>query len=112
MIRSFRFVSIGLLTLVAVSAGCGAAPLSPTEVRTLSNAERLWAARSFQDYVFELRRSCFCPVEFFQWSRIEVVGGRVTRVTVIETGADLPPAFWSGFPTVEQIFERIRSSAA
>jgi hypothetical protein len=40
------------------------------------------------------------------------VGGRVTRVTVIETGADLPPAFWSGFPTVEQIFERIRSSAA
>jgi hypothetical protein len=104
--------AVVLLAVVAVAAGCQVRPLSPTEVRSLADAERLWAARGFEDYTFEIRRSCFCPIEFNQWARVDVVGGRVTRVILLDSGAEMPPGHLSWFPTVEQVFESIRTSAA
>ena len=100
-----------LLALVTAALGC-ASPLSPREVRTLGDAERLWAARNFRDYQFELRRSCFCPLEFHQWARVEVASGRVTRVIFVDTGTEVPPAQLSWYPAVEAIFEAIRAAAS
>jgi hypothetical protein len=110
MIRQAHAFRGVLLALVCVTAGC-TRPLSPTEVRSLADAERQWAARSFRDYTFDLRRRCFCPVEFNQWARVEVVAGSVTRVILLE-GGELPSAPLSLFPTIEQIFESIRTAAA
>ena len=103
---AFRIV---LLVLTAAAAGCGANPLTPGEVRALAGAERRWAARGFQDYVFELRRSCFCPLEINQWARVEVVAGRVARGVSLETGAELPLTW---FLTVERVFDAIRTAGA
>jgi Family of unknown function (DUF6174) len=87
-------------------------PLSPRELRALSDAEARWARRGFQDYTFETMRSCFCNPLLTQWARVEVRGGVVARVVILETGADVSPQERGYFPTVEGLFDSIRGSTA
>lgn len=107
-----RALAVIPLTLLLVAAACQAGALSPSEVRSLGAAERRWAARSFQDYVFEFRRNCFCPIEATEWARVEVVAGQVTRAVRVDTGAEFPPGQLSWFPTVEDVFTSIRSTSS
>ena len=99
-----------LLALLGVSlAGCES-PLSPGELRLLAQAEARWEARSFPDYTIEMRQACFCPQEVTQWARLEVRGGRIARVVLLETGAEVPPDKLVYFRTVEQVFASIRQA--
>jgi Family of unknown function (DUF6174) len=97
------------LTLLAASVAACESALSPSELLTLHRAESLWAARSFQDYAIEMREACFCPDVVSQWARVEVVGGQVTRVTVLATGAEVAANERTYFRTVEQLFSLIRA---
>jgi len=85
-------------------------PLSPSELRTLAEAEARWTHRSFQDYSFEIRRSCFCEPSVTQWARVEVLGGVVSRVVLLESGMEVSPEQRGRFPTVEGIFASIRAA--
>jgi hypothetical protein len=96
--------------LVASLSACES-PLSPSELLALSEAEARWARRSFQDYAFEIRRSCFCEPLVTQWAHVEVLGGVVSRVVLLETGAEVSSQERGRFPTVEGIFARIRAAA-
>lgn len=95
----------GLAALLAC-----ATPLAPAELRDLARAEARWAARSFTDYSFETRSACFCPPPATEWARVEVRTGIVTRVVMVETGADVPPEQLAWFPTVEDVFETIHNA--
>jgi len=99
------------LGLFAASLAACESPLSPSELRALAQAEARWAARSFQDYTFEIRRSCFCEPSVTQWARVEVVSDSVSRVLFVEIGIEVPPAEWARYPTVEQVFSRIRTGS-
>ena len=102
-------LTIGPFLVLLASLGACESPLSPYESLALSQAESRWAARSFADYVFETRTSCFCPDVVTQWARVEVAGGQVARVTVVATGLEVTAAERGYFRTVEQVFASIRA---
>ena len=66
---------VPILGCVAAALAACESPLSPAELRALAQAEAQWTARSFQDYVIEVRQACFCPPEVTQWARVEVIAG-------------------------------------
>jgi hypothetical protein len=103
------FTVSGLVVLAASLTACES-PLSLGELRALADAEARWASRGFQDYTFEIRRSCFCEPLITQWARVEVVGGQLTRVVLLEPGEEVPPAQRGRFLTVEQVFTSIRAA--
>jgi len=109
-----RFPSFGLLpaVLLAGSAlGCGS-PLSSDDRHALRIAQAQWAGRDFEDYSFEIRRACFCPPVLNEWARVEVTHGTVTRVIVMSSGEEVPVPERAMFPTVDQVFETIRTTAS
>lgn len=108
MDRSSRRLLAGFLA--ALAAACSSL-LSPTELHELAAAESRWARRPFQDYRFEVVRSCFCDPLATQWARVEVRNGAVSRVVIVESGADVPADRYSWFPTIESVFGSIRSAA-
>ena len=105
---SFRAV---LAVVLPVLWACDS-PLSPRELRALSDAEARWAHRGFQDYTFETMRSCFCDPLVTQWARVEVRGGVATRVVFLETGAEVSPQQRGYFATVDGLFDRIRRATS
>lgn len=76
-----------------------------TAPKTVSEAQILWQSKNISTYSYVAETGCFCsligPV------KVEVVGGHVARVTLVETGAELPIA---GRSTVEDLFDEIRSA--
>lgn len=85
-------------------------PLSSSERRLLAEGQAKWAARGYGDYSIEMRRSCFCAPEVNDWARVEVVGGMVSRVTLLQSGeiiTDFRLTYWS---TVEQLFSSLRET--
>lgn len=109
-----RFPSLRLLSAVALAGSALAceSPLSSDDKTALRVAETHWAGRDFQDYSFEIRRACFCPPLLSEWARVEVTQGVVTRVLVLSTGEEVPVAERAMFPSVDQVFETIRTTAA
>jgi hypothetical protein len=104
----------GLLPAVVIAASTLAceSPLSPRDTLALRVAEARWAARGFHTYEFEIRRACFCPPLLSEWSRVYVQGGVVTSVVVVSTGEAVLESERGMFPTVDQVFGVIRSTAA
>ena len=99
-----------VLSALALCVAACESPLSPGELLALGDAEARWARRSFEDYAFEIRRSCFCDPFITTWARVEVVGGAVSRVVFVESGAEATAQELGRFPTVEGIFARIRAA--
>ena len=101
-----------MIILSALTLGVAAceSPLSPGELLALADAEARWASRSFQDYVFEIRRSCFCDPRVNEWARVEVVGGAVSRVVFVESGTEATARELGWFQTMEGVFDRIRAA--
>ena len=104
---SYRVI---LPAILAASLSACESPLSPSEFPALGEAEARWARRSFQDYAFEIRRSCFCEPLVTQWARVEVLGGVVSRVVLLETGAEVSPQERGRFPTVGGVFASIHAA--
>jgi len=88
-------------TLILVVGACRDA----TAPKTVSEAQSLWHSKNISTYSYVDDVACFClltgPV------KVEVVGGRVARVTVIATGAPLPI---TTRPTIDELFDQIRSA--
>jgi len=103
-------VLLPLLAIIAGSAIACESPLLPSEARELARAEARWAARPFQAYSIEIRTSCFCPPIINEWARVEVVNDSITRVVLVDSGAEVSPAERSWFRTVEGVFEAIHSA--
>lgn len=103
-----------LLIVALVAAGLASchSPISFNDRKLLAVAEEKWARRGFTDYAFEMRRSCFCPPELSDWSRVEVRGGAVQRVVLLSSGTVITDFRRDYWPTVEELFEAIHRAAA
>src|SRR5688572_6913358 len=98
-----------LLGFLGASIACES-PLSIRELRQLQTAEARWAARPFQNYTIEAQKSCFCDPIVTQWARVEVLGGAVTRVVLVETGDEVASPYRAYFSTVEGVFAAIQAA--
>jgi len=94
---------------LAFLAGCHS-PLSPDELNQLRTGEARWAGRGFGNYSYETIHLCFCGPPLTEWVRVEVVGGHVGRVVVLSTGAVVPNESLDWWPTIEELFGRIREA--
>ena len=50
------------------------------------------------------------PLCYLETHETMVVGGQMTRVVLLDTGAEVPPAQRGRFVTVEQVFTSIRAA--
>lgn len=105
-----RLRSLIPLAMIAVGLAACQSPLSNSERRLLAEGQAKWAARGYGDYSIEMRRSCFCPPEINEWARVEVVGGAVSRVTLLQNGETITDARRSYWLTVEQLFSDLRET--
>ena len=100
-----RYLRLGI-ALILVTA-CSSDPFSPAEARALAAAEERWQAAGPSSYAFEYLVSCFC--ESYGWLRIAVQDGTVA--TVVSADSAHVAVEPDGWPTVEDLFERIRQLA-
>ncbi len=88
-------------SLFLVLAACG----DVTAPKTVEEAQSLWQSKNISSYSYVVDVGCFCsligPV------KVEVIGGHITQVTLVATGAQLPIA---GRLTINELFDQIRSS--
>lgn len=105
-----RLRSLIPLAMIAVGLAACQSPLSNSERRLLAEGQAKWAARGYRDYSIEMRRSCFCPPEINEWARVEVMGGTVSRVTLLQSGETITDARRSYWLTVEQLFSDLRET--
>lgn len=100
-----RYLRLGIPFVVATA--CASDPFSPAEERALAAAEARWEAAGPESYTFEYMVSCFCDPR--GWMRIAVEDGVVTAVVYADSAhVAVEP---DGWPTVEDLFTRIRELA-
>jgi len=100
------FLCLGICLL-----GCSETlPLTPTDQDRLDIAEQQWANRGFTDYSVDMVHICECPPSFRDRARVEVVGGTVSRVTLLGTLAVITDSRTQLYRTVEDVFHDIRSA--
>jgi hypothetical protein len=94
--------SAALFPVLALTACLGV--LDPGESRQLREAEERWEAAGIDDYTFEMRTSCFCPPEIYEWAVVEVRDGVVVGAKTLDGE---PLASWglTSRKTVEQLFD-------
>jgi len=93
----------GIIFCVLLLTGCDDG-LTLSKHVELKHAMERWSALQYHSYRYETRALCFCPPEMAQWSQITVVDGRVSRVVVVETGAEVDTAFFFRYPTIDEQF--------
>ena len=96
---------IPLLGLMLASlGGCGGGPLSLNDQLDLLAAEQRWRQRGFENYSYEIRQICFCPVELTRFARVHVQDDSVVAATDVETGTPFPADVLPFWPTVDELF--------
>ena len=93
-----------LLLMITSLAGCGGGPLSLHDQFDLIAAEERWRKRAFENYSYEIRQICFCPVELTRFVRVNVQDDSVVAVTDVETGTPYPADLLLFWPTVDELF--------
>ena len=102
-----------LMTVMAMTVGAmltacdSSGPFGPGDVRRLAEAKLRWESRSFTDYRYEIRTSCFCPPEVNQWSRVEVRNGVVVDVDAVDPDPDFPITTISYWQPIDTLFAHI-----
>jgi hypothetical protein len=76
----------------------------------LAQAQQRWMSRGFTNYTFDTRHGCFCTPQTGP-VRITVRNGIVVSATFLETGLPVEAADFVYWYTIEQLFDRIPSSA-
>ena len=81
-----------MLALALLLVGCSeiSGPWSRNDLREFVRARQRWEARSFDDYSYEIRTSCFCPIEIGLWTRVTVRDGVVVETVQVEPNPDFP----------------------
>lgn len=93
------------LIVALLLVGCGN-PLSPGDLQDWAAARARWDRRPLPNYQFEIAISCFCATEVNQWTRVQVVGGRVTEAQALGSASPHPVGLLSYWPTLEELFAR------
>jgi uncharacterized protein DUF6174 len=94
---------IAAVLACAMLLGCDN-PLSARESQQLAEAEILWKKQNLDDYIFEMRTSCFCGGEVTEWAVVEVRDDAVYSAHSL-TGAPLTGLALTSRKTVGELFE-------
>lgn len=89
-------------------AGCLAfvAPDDPGSTRDLVAARARWNLHGASAYTMRGSAQCFCILGGRE-VEIDVAGGRVTRVRLAETGAEVPSELRASYRSVEELFDLV-----
>jgi hypothetical protein len=108
MLRRIVF-NIGVGCVILASAACDSSGIfDPRDLVRVTNAEALWKARSFPDYTYEIRVSCFCPPEVTQWTRVTVRNGAVTAAEAVDPQPQFPITTLQYWEPIDSIFVDLR----
>ncbi|MEO8187763.1 MAG: DUF6174 domain-containing protein [Burkholderiaceae bacterium] len=97
---------LALACLLLGLSGC-TNPFGSREERQLREAEARWKSHNIADYTFEMRTTCFCPPEMYEWAVVEVRGGLVASARSL-TGEALTGFSLTSRKTVDQLFDAVR----
>jgi len=101
-------MTVMALSVSAMLTACDSSGIAgPGDIRRLADAKRLWESRSFTDYTYEIRTSCFCPPELNQWSRVEVRNGAVVDVDAVDPDPTFPITTISWWQPIDTLFADI-----
>jgi hypothetical protein len=101
------------LSASATLTACDSSGIAgPGDIRRLAEAKQLWLARSFTDYTYEIRTSCFCPPEVSQWARVEVRSGAVVDVNAVDPDPNFPITTLSYWQPIDTLFADIERAIA
>ena len=101
--RLARAILAGLL--LPFATGCETRPLR-SELRDAGRAEKLWKARGFSDYTFEIRDARY-PPELFEWVELAVRGGNVTSARALGADTTLPPSYLRVWTSIDTLLGRL-----
>lgn len=97
------------LLLAAALAGCTGSIAGP-DILAFDVAAERWAREGPANYVYVLRRSCFCILEAVRPVRITVHNRIVVSRRYDDDDSPVDATFASSFPTVEGVFEIVRNA--
>lgn len=105
MKRTFWLAALSTLLLSCGSLGPGDGRL----IELLGHQAR-WNTRGPGSYVYAVERLCFCPEEYRGPVRVRVQDGVAVERVYVASGLAVPPAIADAFPTVDGLFELLRSA--
>ena len=78
------------------------------DLRRFEQAKARWDARSFTDYTYEIRTSCFCPPEIIRWTRVTVRGGVVVAAEAVEPDPNFPITTLTLWEPIDSVFASLQ----
>lgn len=90
--------------------GCSESDLLVGPVIDLERAEARWQRAGLDSYVFAVQRMCFCTIESLGPVRVRVENGTVVERVQVDSSAPVSPTYAELFPTVQGLFDLIRSA--
>jgi len=104
--------ALGFVATVSLvgSGACGPDLWLTAPEAQLERNESRWASRRPLSYRYGLRRSCFCPPDAIGPVRVRVHGETVVERIYIDSGDPVSSTFETSFPTVEGLFDLIRTA--
>ena len=95
-----------VLSLVFALTGC-LNSLDPWERNEFRLAERKWDAAGIDDYRYEMRTSCFCPPEYYEWAGVEVRNNQGVSAHSLE-GTPVSGFSLASRKPVDELFDAVR----
>jgi hypothetical protein len=100
----------GLVILAPLLAACGATGPEDARLAALEAHLARWHRVGPTSYVYAIERMCFCPAEYLGPVRVWVENREVVELAYVDTGLGVAPDLAAEFPTVEGLFEVLRSA--
>lgn len=97
------------LAAVALGACDGPGPVRP-RLLELEARQALWDSNGPESYEYAIERICYCPLEYIGPVRIRVEEGIVVERVYVDSGLAVPDEIAPSFPTVNGLFELLRSA--
>lgn len=108
MLRRFA-LNVGVLVGILTGVACDDSSIfDPQDLARVIEAEARWKARSFPDYTYEIRVSCFCPTEITQWTRVAVRNGAVTAAEAVDPQTQFPITTLQYWGPIDSLFVDLR----
>ena len=91
----------GFALLIIASAACR----DSSGPKSVTDAQDLWQSQNISSYSYIATHECFCIFQPGPVS-VEVTQGKVSRVVVLSTGAELATGGWY---TIDELFDRLHA---
>jgi hypothetical protein len=99
-----------LAVLCPLVLACGSLGPDDEHLTDLEANQARWETLGPGSYVYAVERLCFCSPESLGPVRVRVEDGVAVEHVYVDSGLAVPSAIAVGFPTVDGLFELIRSA--